>query len=628
MKKAMLVISIFVVMSVLATACAAPAPQVIEKEVVVTKEVEVEKEVIVTQEVEVEVEKEVVVTVEVEVEKEVIVTVEVEAPLPPAEEETYSLRTPGVLTLGYNPVPGTNVLEDGEMVGIFSDIAGEIAARLGLETEWLAFDFPALIPALQSGRVDMLATGFSLTQPRSQIFYFTAPHFLQPEVIAVPPGSDLTSWEDVGARGGTLSTITGYFYIGPWEEMGINIHTFDTDDACYLDVLEGDSEGCETGAFQVLYKRATAPDSAAAGLQLNRVEGPLITADLNCFPVNKMNPVLAREVARITTDLWREGFIEEAYAKVFGEEDAEFFLTPPAGHAFYVTGPWEKGVYFPPSAIYPEVSTVSAGELTIGVASESPLLGLDGSGPEGEVLAFGAGKLGLEPKFVAVDDVAAALDDGTIDVGAGALVATEEGSYQYWQSLPVGFNPDYIYVMPGEGGGYPGWASWEDVTAEGGALAIVSGNPRIADLEASGADVLEVEDAVTGMRALMDGSAMGYVGTSLDYIMAAGNDAEIADAGIGFVRNINVYSFGESYVWAVKAGNGELLDALNQGLNAAWQGDVVANTYQAAFPGANVSAALAPGPTAVGTAWGESKDFTMRGMWVTGPWLQRPGWGK
>jgi len=614
MKKAMLVLSILVVMSVLATACATPTPQVIEKEVVVTKEVVVEKEV----EVEVVVEKEV----------EVVVTVEVEAAPPPVEEETYKLRTPGVLTLGYNPMPGTVLVEDGVAVGIFSDITEEVAARLGLETEWLAFDFPALIPALQSGRVDLLATGFSVTQPRAQIFHYSVAHFLQPELIAVRPGSDVDSWEDVGTRGGTLSTITGYFYIGIWEEMGINIHTFDTDEACYLDVLEGDSEGCETGAFGVLYKRATAPDSAAAGLQLNTVSGPLITADLNSFPVNKTNPVLAREVAGIITDLWREGFVEAAYQKVFSAEDAEFFMTPPAGHAFYVPGPWEKGVYPPPSAIYPEVSTVSAGELTVGVSSESPLLGGDGSGPEGDVLAFVAAKLGLEPRFVAVDDEAAALNDGTVDVIAGALVATEEGSCQYWQSMPVGFSPDYIYVTPGEGGGYPGWTKWEDVTAEGGALAIVSGNPRIADLEASGADVLEVADAVAGMRALMDGSALGFVGTSLDYIMAAGSDAEIADAGIGFVRNINVYSFGESFIWGVKSGNGDLLDVLNQGLTAAYQGDVVANAYQAAFPGANVSAALAPGPAAVGTAWGESKDFTVRGMWVTGPWLQRPGWCK
>jgi len=59
--------AVALLLSLAAVACG--QPQVVEKEVVVTKEVEVEKEVVVT--VEVEVEKEVVVTQEVEVEVEV-----------------------------------------------------------------------------------------------------------------------------------------------------------------------------------------------------------------------------------------------------------------------------------------------------------------------------------------------------------------------------------------------------------------------------------------------------------------------------------------------------------------------------------------------------------------------------
>jgi peptide/nickel transport system substrate-binding protein len=83
-------LAITVVLSLLLAACApTPEPEVIEKEVVVTKEVEkvVEKEVVVTQEVEKIVEKEVVVTQEVEkvVEKEVVVTA---TPIPPPAPKT------------------------------------------------------------------------------------------------------------------------------------------------------------------------------------------------------------------------------------------------------------------------------------------------------------------------------------------------------------------------------------------------------------------------------------------------------------------------------------------------------------------------------------------------------------
>jgi len=133
MKQVMLAISILVAISVLVSACATPTPQVIEKEVIVTKEVEV----VVTQEVEV------IVTKEVEVEKEVIVTVEVEVPQP-LVEETYKLRTPGVLTLGYNPAPGIVVVEDGQPVGVYSDIALEVAARLESVAEFQVVVAPHL----------------------------------------------------------------------------------------------------------------------------------------------------------------------------------------------------------------------------------------------------------------------------------------------------------------------------------------------------------------------------------------------------------------------------------------------------------------------------------------------------
>jgi len=67
-KKLLFITTVLLVFIALFTGCTTPEPEVIEKEVIVTKEVEVEKEVIVTQEVVVE--KEVIVTQEVEVEVE------------------------------------------------------------------------------------------------------------------------------------------------------------------------------------------------------------------------------------------------------------------------------------------------------------------------------------------------------------------------------------------------------------------------------------------------------------------------------------------------------------------------------------------------------------------------------
>lgn len=549
-----------------------------------------------------------------------------------AADGDLELVTPGKLTIGFNPTPGIfEVSESGEVTGIYGILITEAAQRLGLEPVYVPLAFPALIPALQSHRVDVNSGSFSITQPRAQILYYGTPWLFGPETIAVVPGTEIPSWEYAAANDLTLATGVGYYYVGTWEELGVNLHTFDSDDACFLDVTVGGSTGCAVGVLTHLLRKVNAPDSPAAKLESIVVGGPGVLADPNGLAVAKENPVLARELSRIVDELHRDGSIEKATCDVLQNvPECKVFLQPPADQGLYLPGPWEIGTMAPASTVYPQdVPTIAPGVLTVGVVADSPLLQLSGdalSGPEAEILTFIAEKLGLTVKGVLVSDGAAALAIGEVDMIAGAVGATEEASHQYWQTTPVAFDPDYIYVAPNEDGGYPAFTKWEDVTAAPGKIAVVSGNPRIADLTAAGADLLTVDTAAAGLRALIDKTAAGFVGSSLDYVVAASGDTAIADAGIGWTRNLNGYSSGLAYAWGVKAGNSALIDALNQGIVASWQDNTMATVYGNAFRGANSSVLVAPGPTAVGTSFGSSKDYVFRSMWLPGPWSQRPGW--
>lgn len=546
-------------------------------------------------------------------------------------EAPMRLANPGKLTIGYTPVPGVTDVVNGKAVGAFGILLDEAAAKMGLEPVWQIMDFPALIPAVQSGRID-LVSGFSITQSRARIMYVSIPFFLQPDSISTMPGTQISSWEEAAAKHLTLATNVGFYYEQQWESLGIKVHSFDTKEACFLDVVHGGAAGCAVGTFDLIYLKATQPQSELSKLVVSPISGPMITADLNAAAVNKNNPALARALNQALTDLWRGGQIETAFAQTFPGADYQLFINPPEGVAYYINGPWETDTVPPASAVYPkDVATISAGTLTVGVAKNSALLKLDGeqpSGPEAEILRFAAEKLGLSLKGIAISDAAAAVQGGNVDLVAGALPATKDASYQYWQSTPIGFNPDYIYVMPGKDGSFPAWASWEDVKKAGGKVAIATDNPRINDLKASGVSVLEVNDAAAGFKALVDGSAQGFVGTTIDYVVAASGDPTIANAGIGWVRNVDTYSYGEAYIWGVKTGNGKLLDALNQAITAAWQQKLILQAYTNAFPGANVTSLTAPGPAAVGTSYGSSEDYLFRSMWVPGPWLQRPTWVK
>jgi ABC-type amino acid transport substrate-binding protein len=458
-----------------------------------------------------------------------------------------NLITPGKLIVGYSPYKGLIDVVNGEPVGVYGIMIKETATRLGLQVVYQPYDFPALIPAMQANRFDVLVAGFSITQARARILYYSQPHMMGPEVLSVRPGETIGSWEEAKAKGLTLAVVQGFYEIGTWDQLGIKYHTFDNNDSCYMDVINGGAFGCAVGTFDGLLRQATDPTNPIAKLDTMVLSGPLNQADLNAFAVSHDKPALSNAIRQVMTDLWRDGVVEKAFATVFGNDKyGEFFMTPPVGQALYIPGPWEDGVTPPASEKYPAVTPVVSGKLTVGILGDTPLLSLkDGNlaGPEATVLKFAADKLGLTLTGTKIDDATAALNDKKVDLVAGELAATQDRVNHFWMTTPVGFSPDYMYVKPGTDGAYPGYKSWEDVKAAGGKIAVVSGDPRKGDI-ASVADVLEVSDAAAGLKAVVDGSALAFVGSTVDYVSAASADPAIVSAGIGWVRNNNAFTAG------------------------------------------------------------------------------------
>lgn len=543
-----------------------------------------------------------------------------------AAAQQMELMQPGELVIGYYPTAGGFDVKDGKVEGVFGLVIDKVAQKLNLKPVYKAFDFPALIPALQAGRVDV-AGPFSITQPRAQVVYLTTPMFLQPEAMAVREGTKLSSWEEAAEKKLTLATNVGYFQIEIWEKLGIKVHTFDNVDACFMDVVNGGADGCEVGAFDLIYRQATQPDSPVAKLDVIPMSGPQITADLNSYGVSKNSPVLAAAVSQAITDLWRDGSIEAAYRATFKDAAYDLFLNAPAGHALYAPGPWEDGVV-PPALAPAPVQTVADGLLTVGVPASSPLLATDGEGAEGQLATYVASLMGLKPKFVSVKDAVADLNDGRVDIIAGQFEEVEELSTKIWYSQVIAFNPDYIYVAPNKEGGFPGYTSWQEAIAEGLPLVAVSGGPRIDDLKASGVPFKEAKNVKEALAMVAAGQASGFVGSTVDFVSAVSSDAELVETGFGWVRNKNSQTRASVYGWGIKAGNAALADALDRGITAAWQSHEIGQIYRRAFPGTDVTALLAPGPTAIGTSYGASKDFKLESAFLAGPWTQRKGWSK
>lgn len=137
-----------------------------------------------------------------------------------AEEETDAADSEGgVLVMGTNAeFPPYEYYDGQEIVGIDAEMAAAVAEKLGmtLEIEDMAFD--SLIVALESGKVDMVAAGMTVTEERLASVNFSDSYATGVQAIIVNEDSDIASADDlVGKTIGVQLGTTGDIYAGDIE---------------------------------------------------------------------------------------------------------------------------------------------------------------------------------------------------------------------------------------------------------------------------------------------------------------------------------------------------------------------------------------------------------------------------
>ena len=134
------------------------------------------------------------------------------------------------LVMGTNAeFPPYEFYEGTEIVGIDAEIAAAICERLGytLVIEDMAFD--ALIPAVQSGKVDFVMAGMTVTEERQQSVNFSDSYATGVQVVIVMEDSDITSVDDLFEGGyaiGVQLATTGDLY-ATWDLEDTGLCTVD-----------------------------------------------------------------------------------------------------------------------------------------------------------------------------------------------------------------------------------------------------------------------------------------------------------------------------------------------------------------------------------------------------------------
>ena len=95
--------------------------------------------------------------------------------------------------------PPYEYIEDNKVVGIDAEIAGAIAAKLGLELQIDDMEFDSIIEAVKGGKADIGLAGMTVTEERKEVVNFTASYATGVQVVIVTEDSPITSVDDMFA---------------------------------------------------------------------------------------------------------------------------------------------------------------------------------------------------------------------------------------------------------------------------------------------------------------------------------------------------------------------------------------------------------------------------------------------
>ncbi|TVT32648.1 transporter substrate-binding domain-containing protein [Marinobacter vinifirmus] len=104
--------------------------------------------------------------------------------------------------------------ETGEMIGFDMEIIAEVAERAGFDYDLNTMDFNGIIPALQTGNVDIAIAGITITDERKQIVDFSDPYYDSGLRILVRKDDGTQEMSDLeGKKVGTKIGSTSYDFL-------------------------------------------------------------------------------------------------------------------------------------------------------------------------------------------------------------------------------------------------------------------------------------------------------------------------------------------------------------------------------------------------------------------------------
>lgn len=206
--------------------------------------------------------------------------------------------------------------EPGKMIGFDVDLIQAIAKEIGYKKCTIKhMDFDDLIPAVNSGKADIVIAGMSITEERKRVVLFSQPYYKSGLAFIVrKEETGINDFSDLQAK--TIAAqidTTGAEYASQLKDKGTVVKTFETMDEAFLALKKKNADAviCDLPVLQFFLTNG--------GSEYAKLAGKPLAAENYGIVMPKKKPEMEKAVNLALNALKKDGTYDKLYGKWFGK---------------------------------------------------------------------------------------------------------------------------------------------------------------------------------------------------------------------------------------------------------------------------------------------------------------------
>ncbi|WP_150271450.1 amino acid ABC transporter substrate-binding protein [Paenibacillus tepidiphilus] len=205
--------------------------------------------------------------------------------------------------------------ENNEIVGFDIDYAKAAAEKMGKEITFQPIDWSAKESELNSGRIDMIWNGYTITDERKEKVLFTKPYLENSQVVVVLADSELAQLSDLAGKEvglQSLSSAADALNANPIKDEVAGVSEFSDNVLALTDLKSKRVDGVVIDEVVARYYMSIEPDTY-------KLLDESLAPEQYGVGIKKDNEALLEELQEALDELSSDGTAAEISTKWFGE---------------------------------------------------------------------------------------------------------------------------------------------------------------------------------------------------------------------------------------------------------------------------------------------------------------------